>query len=744
MQPGGPGVQDMFVLARQYHQAGRLNEAKQLYEHILRFDPRHSDALHALGVLAHQVGRNDTAVDLITRAIAQGGRVPVFQNNLGNALKAQGKLPEAIASYGWALAGRPDYLEAHYNLGVTLHAQGDLVAAAASYRRALALKPNHAAAHNNLGNVLHGQGQLDEAIACYEQALAHKPDYAEAHGNLANVLKAQGKLEGALASYERALIHKPDYAEVHGNLGIVLQERGRLDEALASYERALTLKPTFAEAHNYLGHALQASGRRDEALASYGRALALRPDYAEARLAAAMAAIPVFTDSVAASLGAAEDFTKSLQALTAWHAANPGKLAQAMGATQPFYLAYRPGNATDLLCRYGDLVCAAAVAPRREAHDNEGARTSADRIRLGVVCGQVRRHPVWDVVLRGLMAHIDRGRFEIFIYHTVAMTDEETDWARAHANRFVQGPKPTPRWLDEIARDTPDVLFYPEVGMDPATCALAALRLAPLQVAGWGHPVTTGLPSMDLFLSGELLEGPDAQRHYREKLVCLPGTGVCTELPGAEPPHWSGPARQSPILRFALCHQPIKFDPAHDLLLTRIARASGPCEFWLASPKNLPWTGARLHHRLAAAFRSQGLDPDVYLRVTPWLPREQFDGFLDEMDIYLDCPAFSGYTTAWQAIHRGLPIVTLEGEFLRQRLAAGLLRQIGMTEGIASSEDRYVEIVVEWAERCRSGSWAAGREAIRRAAIKADGNVAAVHAFEQTLIAALQEHHASR
>lgn len=287
-------------------------------------------------------------------------------------------------------------------------------------------------------------------------------------------------------------------------------------------------------------------------------------------------------------------------------------------------------------------------------------------------------------------------------------------------------------------------MFYPEVGMDPATCALAALRLAPLQVAGWGHPATTGLPSIDLFVSGELLEGPSAERHYRETLILLPGTGVCTDLAPiqlqpvqAQP--WDSPARRADCVRFALCQQPIKFDPTHDLLLTRIARAAGPSEFWLATPKKLHWATTKLRDRLAAAFCAEGLDPDAHLRVMPWQSRDQFAGFLDEMDVFLDCPAFSGYTTAWQAVHRGIPIVTWEGEFLRQRLAAGLLRQIGITDGIASSADQYVHFAALRAQESRdSGQRAAQRETMRRAATRADGNRAAVSAFEQALVDALK------
>jgi predicted O-linked N-acetylglucosamine transferase (SPINDLY family) len=192
-------------------------------------------------------------------------------------------------------------------------------------------------------------------------------------------------------------------------------------------------------------------------------------------------------------------------------------------------------------------------------------------------------------------------------------------------------------------------------------------------------------------------------------------------------------------VRFALCQQPIKFDPADDILLTRIAKSVGPSEFWLAAPKKLHWATGALRNRLATVFAAEGLDPDAHLRVMPWLSRDQFAGFLDEMDVFLDCPAFSGYTTAWQAVHRGIPIVTLEGEFLRQRLAAGLLRRIGMADGIASSSDQYMQIAVLLAEESRDrGQRGERRDAIRRAAPQADSNSAAVGAFEEALIAALE------
>jgi protein O-GlcNAc transferase len=735
-----PGVQEMFAAALRHHQAGHLSEAERLYRQVLLADSNHADALHFLGVLAHQAGRNEAAVDMIGKAIARNGRVPAFHNNLGNAFKALGRLEEAVGSYRRALTLKPDLVAAHYNVGVVLQAQGDLAEAVSSYQRALALRPDYAEAHSNLGNTLQVQGNLTAAVASYGRALALKPNYAEAHSNLGNVLKAQGKLAEAVASFERALAHKPDLAEAHLNLGIVFLEQGKLKEAAACFERALAHRPDYPEAHHYLGNALREQGRSQEAVACYGRALALNPNYAAARLGAAIAVIPIFAESIADSVGAADKFSRSLEELCAWSRSSPGRLGRSVGSHQPFYLAYRPGDVGALLSRYGDLIgTESAVHWEQKIDAQRTVQPRRNRIRMLVVSGQVRRHPVWDVVLKGFIAHMDRSRFEILLYHTGSTVDVETDWARSRVDRFVQGPKSTEAWLHEVAQDLPAVLFYPEVGMDPATCALAALKLAPLQIVGWGHPVTSGLASMDMFLSGEFLEGPGAERHYRERLIRLPGTGVCTELAAVQAQHWNGPDRQRYIVRFALCQQPIKFDPADDVLLARIAKDAGPSEFWLASSHTHPWATAKLRARLAAAFRTEGLDPDAYLRVMPWLRHGQFLGFLDEMDIFLDCPAFSGYTTAWQAIHRGLAVVTWEGEFLRQRLAAGLLRQIGITDGIAMSRDQYVQIAIRWAQECKqSDLWAARREGIRRAAAMADGNRSAVRAFEQVLLSAVE------
>ena len=727
-------IPQLFATAVQHHRGGRLREAEHLYRQILQTDAHHADALHLLGVLAHQTGRQPLAIEMISLAIKQNAQMPAYYNNLGNAYVAAGKWQDAETSYRQALERKRDYPDAYYNLGSALRAQGKLDEAAASYRNALSLRPNHPETHLNLGNILQAQGKLEDAAEACQRAIALQPDLAAAHNNLGNICLAQNRFEAALAAYARALQLKPDLAEAHHNHGLALLNGGRADEAVVSCKRALSYKPDFVAAWVTLGHALTQAGNAEEATRSYDRAIALDPKCGEALLGRTIATIPIIAENGAGT----EVFADRLDTLVQWTSANPGKLGEAVGRVQPFYLPYRPVDVTATLCRYGELASAEATAYWKPAVT---ASRRSDRIRLVVVSGQIRqRHPVWEIILRGLIAHLDPREFEVILYHTGAVVDEETNWARTQVSHFVQGPKPVKAWLSEIADAQPDVLFYPEVGMDPNSCTLAALRLAPLQIAGWGHPVTTGLPTIDWFLSAELLEGPDADQHYREKLIRLPGTGVHTEFSAAQKEPWGGPDRRKDVIRFALCHQPLKFDPGDDILLVRIAKAVGTAEFWLATPGNMPWTGVKLRERLSAAFRAEGLDPEAYLRATPWLSRGKFLAFLDDMDIYLDCPAFSGYTTAWQALHCGLPIVTLEGPYMRQRLAAGLLRQAGITDGISASHEQYVATAVSWANKSRDADrWSARRDELRRAAPRTDGNRSAILAFEQRLREAFQD-----
>jgi len=236
-------IQQDIDLALQHHTSGDLLKAEGIYQQILQVDPNQPVALHLLGVIAHQVGKNDLSVDLITKA----------------------------------LAIKPDYAEAHSNLGNTLRELGKLNEAAVSCSKAIAIKPDHAEAYSNLGIVLQAVGQSDEAVSSYNKALTIKPDFAEAYNNLGAVLEELGKFDEAVTSYNKAIAIKPDYADAHSNLGNALRELGQFNVSVASYGRALEIMPENIKASVALCQALYTLSRKN-----FDRAQELALNFTEA------------------------------------------------------------------------------------------------------------------------------------------------------------------------------------------------------------------------------------------------------------------------------------------------------------------------------------------------------------------------------------------------------------------------------------------------------------------------------
>ncbi|HWI13617.1 MAG TPA: hypothetical protein VNT02_05160, partial [Burkholderiales bacterium] len=293
------------------------------------------------------------------------------------------------------------------------------------------------------------------------------------------------------------------------------------------------------------------------------------------------------------------------------------------------------------------------------------------------------------------VAHADPAHVELHLFHTGSIRDSETASAARAAKKLHFGLGDWGLWAKAISDSRLDALIYPDVGMDDATSMrLAALRLARTQVASWGHPITTGLPTIDAFVSAEGLEPEDAASHYSETLIRLPRLGCCYRPYGT-------PARAPDLSawdigqdeRLLICAgTPFKYSPADDAVLVEIARRCKPCKliFFRASPAAL---STLLEQRLRAAFDAARMRFEDYVRFVPWLSQADFFGLLHRADVYLDTIGFSGFNTAMQALECGTPIVAWEGAVMRGRFASGILRQAGLDAWVADTHAGYVERV---------------------------------------------------
>ena len=239
-EPDKSSIPQILAVARSHFQAGRLEEAEQLYRQILDVDPDHVDALNLLGVIAGQTNRIDRAIDCFRAALRLKPDFAEAQCNLGNVFVIQRRLPEAIECFRQSVRSKPDYAVAYSNLGNALREQGQLDEAVATLRQALRLAPGFADAHSNLGLALQAQGKSAEAQASFREGEHFKA--AEDHFQRGNTFKAHGRAAEAIACYEAAVQIVPDYTYAHDNLlyflhyreGITLRE---LAAAHADFER---------------------------------------------------------------------------------------------------------------------------------------------------------------------------------------------------------------------------------------------------------------------------------------------------------------------------------------------------------------------------------------------------------------------------------------------------------------------------------------------------------------------------
>ena len=275
-------AQAQFAKALALQQAGRLNEAADLYQAILAIDPGQTDALHLLGLVALQTGSPERAIELISQAIAQNPGFVLAHSNLGAALLAVGRHGDALVALGRALAIQPDLPDALNNRSSALAGLGRLDKALADLDRALALQPAHLDALINKGSVLVRLERFTVAAEHYELAIQTFPNNADLALGYGVALEKSGRLEDALKQMQRATALRPDYAEAYNNLGATLDALERDDEAIAAYQRALALRPGYAEVLNNLGSKLSRLGKTEEARQAYKAAIAANEHNAEA------------------------------------------------------------------------------------------------------------------------------------------------------------------------------------------------------------------------------------------------------------------------------------------------------------------------------------------------------------------------------------------------------------------------------------------------------------------------------
>lgn len=377
-----------------------------------------------------------------------------------------------------------------------------------------------------------------------------------------------------------------------------------------------------------------------------------------------------------------------------------------MTSVTNFLLHYQGKNDLELQKKYGALIhrITGAKYPQYTNEKPIRIRANDEKIKVGFISSFIHGHSIIKTHGRWITG-LDKRNFEISTFYTGTAPDRSTAEVKRQSDHFFHRPHFDSALVELIESRGLDAIIYPDIGMDPISQVLGAMRLAPVQCNGLGHPVTSGLPAIDYALSAELMEPPDGDSHYLETLIRLPNIASCYELERILRQKPDVKKEQDGKVRY-LCSQSLyKLLPQNDEVYPRIAREVRNCQFWFIAHRSAHVTDI-FKSRLAGAFAKHDLDGANFFTVHPRQNQKAFLALNRKADVLLDSIMWSGNNSTLEGIACDLPVVTLPGPMMRGRHTYAILKMMGIEETIAEDLDDYVRIAV------RLGNEPSWREAV--------------------------------
>lgn len=702
-------LSDFFQKGLACHHQGRLAEAKIIYEEVIKFNPKHFEALHLLGVIAAQSNNFEVAVDLIGKAIEINPNNSSFYSSRGNALKELKRPEEAIASYEKAISIKPNYAEAYSNRGVALQGLKRLDEALLSYDIAIDIKRDYAEAYYNRGNALTDAKRFDEALMSYDKAISINPHFAEAFYNRGNVLKDLKRLSDALLNYDKLITIRPDYAEAYSNRGVALQYLNRLDEALLSYEKAISIKPNYAEAYYNCGNTLQELGRLEESILSYEKAISINQDYAEAyfnlgnvlqRLKRLEEAVASYKKAFALRpeheyLFGALLHTKML--MCDWHNFDSSVdcLIGAIDNDKKYSTSFAVLALTDSASTQlkASKIFVNDKQPLNSSLGFISKSSRKDKIRIGYYSADFREHPVSYLTAELFELH-EKSKFELFaFYYGPADSSDIHKRVSSAFHKFIDVRLSTDKEVAQLSRD-----IGIDIGIDLTgntadnRVGIFSYRAAPVQVSYLGYLGTMGAEYYDYLIADKTIIPAASQQYYSEKIIYLPSYQVNDSTREIADKNFTRAELGLPEHGFVFCcfNSNYKITPYTFGGWMRILSAVPDSVLFLYAD-NI-WA----EQNLKKEARKRGVS-QTRLVFGARVNRSDYLARYRAADLFLDTLPYNAGTTASDALWAELPVLTCMGESFASRVAASLLNAIELPELITTTQAQYEATAIELA-----------------------------------------------
>jgi predicted O-linked N-acetylglucosamine transferase (SPINDLY family) len=696
----------------------RLGNAKLIYEAIVGLNSEYEnlilrdklvDAIVAYASSLHFQKDYQQAADICEEVLTINSEHLVCLMCLGSCYYNLENFTEARLVLEKAIGLDNTSLESYHGLGMTLEQLGELDLAIKVYESAPNLDPDCHHFYVCIGNIYFKKEEFKTAIKYYDIALkkAVNCDKAPIFESLAKVYKSLD-----------------DFLLTHFNLGYAHLFKKEYGLAISHFDQILEIGlfdeyayGAIIDCYTHANRPLIASQLARQGLKYFPNSLSIKH--------ANRVVLPVLYQDVDEIQFYRDRFCHCQQQLISeTDLSDPERVNLALDVfTQysHFYLAYQGKDDLDIQIQYANYAKSIVskaypnwsnlsnFSPARIRNFTEKSR----KIKIAFVS---RRLNTLGMLYLGWVKNFDQDRFDIFIYEVSGVPKSRITQRVDLINEFEASAKKMmflPNKIEAMAlaleEDSPDIIVLPEI-IDPEIILLASLRLAPVQCTSWAHPLTTGIATVDYFLSSHLMEPENGNRHYSEKLVRLPNIGFCIPEPVA--PNLNKNREDFRIKKDAIvywcCQSLFKYLPHHDYIFPSIAQHSAQFQFvFLDSYHGLP-TRDDFTERLARAFSQFQLNYEDYCLILPRMSESDHVRVHQLADVFLDCLSWSGGITTSEAIFSGLPVVTCPGKFMRGRHSYAMLKMIGVTETIASNAEEYIQIAVklglnnQWRQQIRT------------------------------------------
>lgn len=646
---------------------------------------RNAAQWHAEAIACSQAGQTDAALSAWRHALACPIRNLQLVTEIGDGLRTLGLEPvlaldanpaQAIDSSAPSTEPRPAPLPATL---VALALRDDWLGALPLLEDDLADHPTSLRRADNLALALTRLGQDTRARCVRATTLAEREDWQAASAIFIDLPQQVVQDTDTLTLMLTALHHC-----------------GHEAQALAVASTAVERGLSSAKVRLRWAWILMDLGRATEAIAVLASGAVEHDDpYLSLQSGLIATPVPATLETVQADDARAMALLRTLagQALPT----QPHALARLAYSLDPcFYASYRDSPNLQAIRDYGNYVSRVIEAShggtkRISARRNPSA---GRKLRIGYVIRQASNHTVTRH-FAGWLHNTDAERFETHLFPLTHKRDWMSLYLQGQVDIVHAATEDFDAAIAAIRDADLDLLVHIAIGMDPLTLQIAALRLAPVQCAIWGHPVSTGLPTIDYFISAGSMEPADGNRHYTERLVTLPGIGVTipeTTLPAVSVTRAElGIPEQAAV--YVSAQSLFKYMPQYDDLYARIAREVGNAIFVFAEGDIPAWTRT-FRKRIEAPFHALGIAPEQHIRILPQRGLDEYFALLRCCDMMLDTVGWSGGQTSYDALACDLPIVTVPGVMMRGRQTYGMLRHLEIEDTIAADVDDYVRIAV--------------------------------------------------